>query len=129
MYLTRPSNEYTRLVQPFLQNTHVCTHTPTHTHARTHTCTHSISFLKIKLNTKHAVNHICIYGTKLLHRGSDESLLGGDDDDNVGLGDVDSFVAPVSSSSSILHNLEGNPMFFISFNKYNLLHICIDVFL
>ena len=129
MYLTRPSNKYTRLVQPFLQNTHGCTHTHTHTHARTHTCTHSISFFKIKLNTKHAVNHICIYGTKLLHRGSDESLLGGDDDDNVGLGDDDSFVAPVSSSSSILHNLEDNPMFFISFNKYNLLHICIDVFL
>ena len=105
------------------------THTPTHTRARTHTCTHSIYFLKIKLNTKHAVNHICIYGTKLLHRGSDESLLGGDDDDNIGLGDDDSFVAPVSSSSSILHNLEDNPMFFISFNKYNLLHICIDVFL
>ena len=60
------------------------------------------------------VNHICIYGTKLLQRGSDESLLGGDDDDNVGLGDDDSFVAPVrSSSSGILHNLEDNPMFFI----------------
>ena len=39
----------------------------------------------------YAVNHICIYGTKLLQRGSDESLLGGDDDDNVGLGDDDSF--------------------------------------
>ena len=126
MYLTRPSNKYTRLVQPFLQNTHGCTHT--HTPTRTHVHTHAhiqYLFLKIKLNTKHAVNHICIYGTKLLHRGSDESLLGGDDDDNVGLGDDDSFVAPVSSSSSssILHNLEDNPMFFISFNKYNLLHM------
>ena len=116
MYLTRPSNKYTRLVQPFLQNTHGCTPTHTHTHARTHTCTHSIYFFKIKINTKHAVNHICIYGTKLLQRGSDESLLGGDDDDNVGLVDDDSFVAPVrsSSSSGILHNWEDNPMFFIS---------------
>ena len=85
-----------------------------HTPTRTHVHTHSIYFFKIKLNTKHAVNHICIYGTKSLQRGSDESRLGGDDDDNVGLGDDDSFVAAVRSSSGILHNLEDNPMFFIS---------------